>query len=68
MTDVINYESVELLYDENSSLRGSFAVDADLFITPAGQLCGGRPECPNQNAAVNLVKYISALRTVLTGT
>jgi len=57
-TNVINYKSVEFLYDANGNLAGSFAVDADLLITPAGQLCSGRSECPNQNSAVSLVQYI----------
>src|SRR5262245_20594172 len=54
--NTINYKSVEFLYDGNSSLAGSFAVDANLLITPTGQLCGGRAAgdslgtatCPNQ--------------------
>ena len=57
-TNAINYKSVEFLYDANGNLAGSFAVDADLLITPAGQLCSGRSECPNQNSAVSLVQYI----------
>jgi hypothetical protein len=56
-TNVVNYKSVEFLYDANGNLAGSFAVDADLLLTPTGQLCSGRPECPNQITAVSLVKY-----------
>ena len=65
-SNVVNYKSVEFLYDANGNLAGSFAVDADLLITPAGQLCSGRSsgalppgaECPNQNSAVSLVQYV----------
>jgi hypothetical protein len=57
-SNVVNYHSVEFLYDANGNLAGSFAVDADLLITPAGQLCTGRPECPAQNSAVSLVQYV----------
>jgi len=57
-SNVINYQSVEFLYDANGNLAGSFAVDANLLITPAGQLCSGRSECPSQNTAVSLVQYI----------
>jgi len=56
-TNAINYKSIEFLYDANGNLAGSFAVDADLLITPAGQLCSGRSECPSQNSAVSLVQY-----------
>jgi len=59
-TNTINYQSVEFLYDANGNLAGSFAVDATLLITPAGQLCSGRSECPNQNSAVSLVQYFFA--------
>lgn len=55
---VVNYQSVEFLYDANVNLAGSFAVNADLLITPAGQLCSGRSECPNQKTAVSLVRYV----------
>jgi len=57
-SNVVKYQSVEFLYDANGNLAGSFAVDADLLITPAGQLCSGRSECSNQNTAVSLVQYI----------
>ena len=57
-SNVVNYHSVEFLYDANGNLAGSFAVDADLLITPAGQLCSGRSECPAQNSAVSLVQYV----------
>ena len=57
-TNVFNYESVEFLYDANGNLAGSFSVNADLLMTPAGQLCSGRTvECPNQTTSVSLVKY-----------
>ena len=57
-SNVVNYRSVEFLYDVNGNLAGSFAVDADLLITPSGQLCSGRSECPGQISAVSLVQYI----------
>jgi hypothetical protein len=57
-SNVVNYKSVEFLYDANGNLAGSFAVDANVLMTPAGQLCSGRSECPNQNTAVSLVKYV----------
>jgi hypothetical protein len=56
--NVVNYQSVEFLYDANGNLAGSFAVDANLLITAAGQLCSGRVvECPDQTTSVSLVKY-----------
>jgi hypothetical protein len=59
-SNVVNYKSVEFLYDANGNLAGSFAVDADLLITSSGQLCSGRSECPIQNSAVTLVQYLFA--------
>ena len=57
-TNVFNYQSVEFLYDANGNLAGSFAVNANLLMTSAGQLCSGRTvECPNQATSVSLVKY-----------
>ena len=56
-TNVYNYQSVEFLYDANGNLAGSFAVNANLLLTPAGQLCSGRTECPNQTTSVSLVRY-----------
>jgi len=57
-TNVFNYQSVEFLYDANGNLAGSFSVNANLLMTPAGQLCSGRTvECPNQTTSVSLVKY-----------
>jgi hypothetical protein len=56
--NVVNYQSIEFLYDANGSLAGSFAVNANLLITAAGQLCSGRSECPNQNTSISLVKYV----------
>jgi len=56
-TNVFNYESVEFLYDASGNLAGSFTVNANLLLTPAGQLCGGRAECPNQITSISLVKY-----------
>ena len=64
-TNVFNYQSVEFLYDANGNLAGSFAVDANLLMTPAGQLCSGRvvPDtagttvCPSQTTSVSLVQY-----------
>src|SRR5262245_44002379 len=55
--NVVNYQSIEFLYDANGNLAGSFAVDADLLITAAGQLCSGRAECPAQNSRISLVQY-----------
>ncbi len=57
-TNVFNYKVVELLYDANGNAAGSFSVDANLAMTPAGQLCSGRSECPNQTTGVSLVKYL----------
>src|SRR5215470_14164716 len=57
-SNAVNYQSVEFLYDANGNLAGSFAVDADLLITPSGQLCSGRSECPGQISAVSLVQYV----------
>jgi hypothetical protein len=56
--NVVNYKSVELLYDANGNAAGSFAVDSTQLLTPAGQLCSGRAECPNQTTAVSLAKYV----------
>src|SRR5262245_13392221 len=64
-TNVFNYQSVEFLYDANGNLAGSFAVNANLLMTAAGQLCSGRTVadaagttvCPNQTTSVSLVKY-----------
>jgi len=56
-TNVFNYQSVEFLYDANGNLAGSFAVDADLLMTPAGQLCSGTTVCPSQTTSVSLVQY-----------
>ena len=65
-SNVVNYQSYEFLYDASGNLAGSFTVDADLLITPTGQLCSGRKDpdaagttvCPNQNTAVSLVAYV----------
>ena len=54
---VVNYKSIEFLYDANGNLAGSFAVDANLLITATGQLCSGNTQCPSQTTAVSLVKY-----------
>ncbi len=56
--NVVNYKSVELLYDANGNVAGSFAVNSTQLLTPAGQLCSGRPECPDQNTEISLVKYV----------
>jgi len=56
--NVVNYKSIEFLYDANGNLAGSFAVDADLLMTPAGQLCSGNALCPNQTTSISLVKYL----------
>ena len=56
-SNLVNYQSVEFLYDALGNLAGSFAVDADLLITTDGKLCSGRAECPNQTTSVSLVKY-----------
>ena len=64
-THVFNYQSIEFLYDANGNLAGSFAVNANLLMTAAGQLCSGRTVvdaagaavCPNQTTSVTLVKY-----------
>ena len=55
--NVVNYQSIEFLYDANGNLAGSFAVNANLLLTASGQLCSGRTECPNQNTSLSLVKY-----------
>jgi len=55
-TNVVNYKSVELLYDANGNAAGSFSVNANLLLT-GGQLCSGRDECPNQTSTFSLVKY-----------
>jgi hypothetical protein len=55
--NVVNYKSIEFLYDANGNLAGSFAVDANLLITPAGQLCSGNTQCPTQTTALSLVRY-----------
>ena len=56
--NMYNYQSVEFLYDANGNLAGSFEVNSNVLITSAGQLCSGLPECPNQNTAISLVKYV----------
>ena len=56
-TNVFNFTAVEFMYDANGNAAGSFSVDTTLLLTSAGQLCSGRPECPNQTADVSLVKY-----------
>src|SRR5262245_9755684 len=56
-SSVVNYKSIEFLYDANGNLAGSFAVDANLLITATGQLCSGNAQCPSQTTAVSLVKY-----------
>jgi hypothetical protein len=56
-TDVFNYAAVEFTYDANGNAAGSYAVNATVAVTSAGQLCSGRPECPNQTTTVSLAKY-----------
>ena len=56
-TNVFRYDSIELLYDANGNAAGSFTVESTLLLTPAGQLCSGRPECQNQTTVISLGKY-----------
>ena len=56
--NVVNYKSIEFLYDANGNLAGSFAVNSNLLITPSGQLCSGNSSCPNQTTSISLVKYV----------
>ena len=46
--DIFNFTAVEFVYDANGNAAGSYSVDATLALTSAGQLCSGRPECPDQ--------------------
>jgi hypothetical protein len=57
-TNVFNYKSIEFLYDANGNAAGSFAVDSNLLLTPAGQLCSGKAECPGQTTRISLGKYL----------
>ena len=64
-TSLYNYQSVEFLYDANGNLAGSFAVNSNLLLTSAGQLCSGRTECPSQTTSLSLVKYHFADETAV---
>ena len=56
--DVYSYTAVEFTYDANGNAAGSYSVNATLALTSAGQLCSGRPECPDQTTTVSIAKYV----------